>query len=283
MTGRGRGRGKLILCGEHAVVYGHPALAFAVDRGTDAVVTAHPGPTQIDTADGDARLADAVATVIPTEGWRVSVRTDLPVGRGMGSSAALAVALVRARAAAQGERPDDDAVFDAAMPVERAFHGNPSGLDVALATRGGLIRFHRGPPRVLRPLPLPSWRVVVLDSGAAGDTAVQVAAVAARRPAIDPVLTRIGDLTEAAERHLHDRAALGEVLDENHACLQAIGVSTPDLDHLVALARRAGAAGAKLAGAGGGGVVLALCEDPGPLLAAAAAAGVVAWATQPTP
>ncbi len=258
MTGVGRGSGKLILCGEHAVVYGHPAIAFAVDRGTSVDVVARPGPTTLDADADDARLLGALHTVVPRDGWAVKVRTDLPIGRGMGSSAALAVGLVRALAAARGESPDDAAVEDAAMPLERAFHGNPSGLDVALSARGGISKYRRGPPRSLEQLPVPGWTVVVLDSGEAGNTADLVAGVAARRPGVDRALERIGALVGDAEAALGDAAALGPVLDENHALLREIGVSTPRIDELVAIAKRAGAHGAKLSGAGGGGVVLAL-------------------------
>jgi mevalonate kinase len=275
---RGSGHGKLILCGEHAVVYGHPALAFAVDRGTTVEVAPRTGPTRITADHPDDRLADAVARVVPASGLDVSIRTDLPVGRGMGSSAALAVALVRALA--DGDL-SADAAIERAMPVERAFHGNPSGLDVAVAAHGGMMRYLRGPPREIAPLKAPRWTVVVLDSGAAGNTAALVAGVAARRPAVDRALDRIGALVREAEAALEDVPALGALLDENHALLAEIGVSTPTLDALVALARRAGAAGAKLAGAGGGGVVLALVADPAPVLAAAGRAGVVAWPCRP--
>lgn len=137
MTASGTGRGKLLLCGEHAVVYGHPAIAFAVDRRTTVTLTERPGPTEICSVHADERLLAALAGVVEPEGLRVEVSTDLPVGRGMGSSAALAVALVRARAALAGEAPDPDEVYERAMPIERAFHGNPSGVDVAVSARGG--------------------------------------------------------------------------------------------------------------------------------------------------
>ena len=251
-TGAGAGHGKLLLCGEHAVVHGHPAIALAVDRGTRVAIRAQPGPTVIDSPHADARVREALLTVVPAEGWSIGVRTDLPVGRGMGSSAALAVALVRAHADLDRDPIDADEAYRRAMPIERAFHGNPSGVDVAVAARGGTLWFRRGDPPERTSLPAPPWSVVVLDSGTAGDTAALVAAVAARRPQIDPVLDRIGELVAAARDVLDDPAAIGALIDENHAHLREIGVSTDALDALVALARRAGAHGAKLAGAGGG-------------------------------
>ncbi len=276
--GRGHGSGKLILCGEHAVVYGHPAIALAVDRGTRVTLSRREGPTTIEAAFSDPRLRPALCAVLPEHGLTVHIETDLPIGRGMGSSAALAVATVRALADWRGEHPTAHAVFASAFDIERVFHGTPSGLDHAVSDRGGVVSYRKGPAGPeLTPLPTPSWRLVVLDSGVAGDTRALVAGVSARRPAVDRALARIGALVDAARAALHDPDALGPLLDENHALLQQIGVSTPALDRLVDLARRAGARGAKLAGAGGGGVVLALVDDPAPVLAAAARAGVPAF------
>lgn len=275
--GVGRGLGKLVLCGEHAVVYGHPAIVFAVDRSTTVELKRRPGPTCIENLAGDERVRQALRSALDPDGWGVIVRSDLPVGRGMGSSAALAVALVRARAHHDGELLDADETFRRALPVEQVFHGNPSGMDVAASVRGGLLRYRRGDPPMVEPIATPhGWSVVVLDSGETGETAQLVAGVAARRPAVDSALERIGALAPECERHLTDPVALGALLDANHALLREIGVSTPRLDELVALARGAGAFGAKLSGAGGGGVVLALVDDPEPVLRAAQAAGVSA-------
>jgi mevalonate kinase len=274
--GRGHGLGKLILCGEHAVVFGHPALAFAVDRGTTVELVQTEGPLLLTSEfSDDPRLMRAFRSILPDEGWRIRVHSDLPIGRGMGSSAALAVATARAAAAAAGHALNDRALFERAMPMERIFHGNPSGLDVAAAIHGGLLRYRRGPPIELQHLTTPSgWQVVVLDSGEPGDTAALVAMVASQRPGIDPLLQRVGDLVEQAGTLLDQPEALGPLLTENHQLLREAGVSTPKLDALVSLALDCGAFGAKLAGAGGGGVVLALVHDPADLCQAAAARGI---------
>ena len=277
----GFGRGKLILCGEHAVVYGHPALAAAIDLGVRVDLTPHDGPTHAPGA--DTRLTAALRVALPERGWRVSITSDLPVGRGMGSSAALSVALVRAAAAIEGHRPTAAEVYDRAFAIERVFHGNPSGLDHAVSDRGGLIRYRRGPPAELSSLPPPSWSFVVLDSGTAGDTKALVAGVASRRPAIDEDLDAIGALVADAEAALHDVERLGPILDRNHALLAAIGVSTPKLDALAAALREAGAAGAKLAGAGGGGVVLGITDDPDGVRGRLAQRGIVALTCRPAP
>ena len=286
--------GKLILAGEHAVVYGHLALAVAVDRGTRVRVWRRPGPSGLDVGSDldDPRLVPALAAILPQEGVGVQIWSDLPIGRGMGSSAALAVALVRALAELEGRCAGHDECVARGFAMERVFHGTPSGLDHTVSSLGGCIAYRRGPGGVeVERVIAPTLSLVVLDSGSAGDTAALVGGVASRRPGIDPVLAEIGALAAEVRALLlavsdPDEAArqLGPLLFENHRLLQKIGVSTPALDGLVELARDAGATGAKLAGAGGGGVVLALIAgDPAPLLAAAAAQGVNAFPARLAP
>lgn len=272
----GRACGKLILLGEHAVVYGHRAIAAAVSRGVTVRLTPRPGPTRLESGPCDARLERALAVALPAEGLGVDVHSELPTGRGMGSSAALSVALLRARAALDGRTPAFEELHAQGFALERIFHGDPSGLDHAVAALGGALLYQRGkPPQALE---MPSHPVVVLDSGAAGDTSAMVAAVAARRPGIDPNLEALGALVEAALPVLADAQALGALLSEAQVHLQKIGVSTEQLDDLVRLAMAHGAAGAKLAGAGGGGVVLALTPDGGEaLLHAARRRGISAF------
>ena len=286
--------GKLILAGEHAVVYGHPAIAFAVDLGTEAELTPCEGQSELlpstaedwdgqaRTLDTDGRLREALGLVLPAQGVRLRLSTRLPVGRGMGSSAALSIAVIRAAARLQGREADLDEQLHLGMAMERVFHGNPSGLDHTVSARGGALWYRREAGALaLEPLALPALRFVVLDSGVAGNTAELVAGVAARRPEVDPVLAEIGALVPQVRAALDQPMLLGSLLTYNHHLLQRLGVSTDRLDALVRLALDTGALGAKLCGAGGGGVVLALVADPAPLLAAAQAAHVPAKALSP--
>lgn len=276
--------GKLILAGEHAVVYGAPAIAFAVDRETRVTLRRRPGPTAVDDAPfADARLGAALSAVLPAGGIGVSIASTLPVGRGMGSSAALAIALVRAAATLDGRALTPAEEHAAGFAVEAVFHGTPSGVDHGVCGAGGCVRYRRvdGAPVFAR-LPVRQgigfW---VIDTGAPGDTAEMVAGVRARRPGIDAALAAIArgvDHLTALWCAGAPAAALGPLLTDNHRLLQDIGVSTPALDAAVSLALAHGAAGAKLCGAGGGGVVLALGSPNAALPAAAAAQG---WSAFP--
>lgn len=277
----GTASGKLILSGEHAVVYGHQAVAVSIDRGTTVTLRRRPGATRIERSVlRDERLRAAIATVLPAEGVGVSIETDLPVGRGMGSSAALAIALIRARAGLEGREADFGELLEDGFKVERVFHGDPSGVDHTVAALGAAVRYRASQPSPeIVPMGMPSMQLVVLDSGLTGDTRRLVEGVSARRPGIDPVLERIGSLTDELVELLEMSApaeVVGHLLTENHGLLRDIGVSTPNLDRLVSFALRAGAHGAKLAGAGGGGVVIALVDDPTLLLLAAGKAGIPA-------
>ncbi len=279
--------GKLIVVGEHAVVYGHPALAIAVDRGTTVHLERRHGPTALESAaPDDPRLMQGLSAILPSTGIGVHLRSDLPIGRGMGSSAALAVALSRAYCALEQCPATPERIDAMAMTVERVFHGNPSGIDHTVSATGGAVTFRRtdeGP--CFASVQFPDLPLVVIDSGEMGDTAIMVEGVRSRKPGIDKTLAQIGTLSERFMEAMpdEDTGKLGEMLTENHRLLQDIGVSTPTLDAIVTQALEAGAAGAKLAGAGGGGVVIAITTDPDGLIHQATRAGFRAFTVRVFP
>jgi mevalonate kinase len=303
------GLGKIILLGEHAVVYGYPALAAALDRGVrvSAVPTPKGGPLRVDVpawnlkvgADGDEPLARGLAAIadaldIGRPPLTLVGDAQIPPGAGLGASAAFAVAVARelaswrdtvapARSIASAggagwkklERAD---IAAAANASEAILHGNPSGVDAAIAMNGGVGVFRKRGG--LAAVVAPPARVLVGPSGSPRSTAAMIERVhaATRGQADDARLRELAALTDGGTVSLvaGDAAALGRAMDRAHAILGELGVSTPFLDGLCGAARAAGAHGAKLTGAGGGGAVIALApkDREADVLAAWKAVGV---------
>ncbi|MBI5480165.1 MAG: mevalonate kinase [Deltaproteobacteria bacterium] len=288
MSGSGFGRGKVILLGEHAVVHGEPALAGALARGVRAEAAAGAAHLRVAAwglearPDGAAPVDRAFAAILAATGAgeaAVTADAEIPVGAGLGSSAALAAAVARALCS------DEARVADAVAASERIFHGNPSGIDAAMALGGGFGRFTRGGG--LERFAAAPVRLCVANTGRRRDTGALVAGVSARlrdRPAATAALLRaIGALVDQGVTALREGrlTSLGEVMDRNQAALAEVGVSCSEIETACELARRAGALGAKLTGAGGGGCVVALA--PGreeAVLAAWRAAGLEAFAAE---
>jgi mevalonate kinase len=271
VTGHGYGHGKVILVGEHAVVYGHPAIAAGMSVGIS--VDARPGTGRLEvpawglattaTDGGDAgRALAAILRQLEAPPLDFVADAQIPSRAGLGSSAALAVAVARAAAAAAGRAPGDPAIAAAVAAAEGVFHGNPSGIDAAAASSGRAGWFTRA--EGWRPLAvLQSIRLCVGLSGRGRDTAAQVSAVARLRERLataDRILGLLGELAGEAATALGrgDVDGLGRTFDAAHGLLAALRLSAPELETLVGSARAAGAIGAKLTGAGGGGAVIAL-------------------------
>lgn len=302
---RGTAHGKVILFGEHAVVYGVPALAVGIDRGAWAELGSSPAGESSSlhvrgwdvTVDSEATeasppLARAFRDVIAAtrEGQReagrealgavsVEAGADLPPGGGLGCSAALGVAVARALDPAASP----EAIASRVNAWERVFHGNPSGIDAAVASLGGCVLFTRSDagPTIERVRVPSALRLCIGNSGQASSTKSMVEAVARireRRPEItqktfDAIHTLVKNARLAIEAG--DARAIGQLLDLNQMLLSGLFVSTPEIEHMCATARSAGALGAKLTGAGGGGCVVALVED-----APRAAAVLAAWKSE---
>ena len=294
------GLGKIILLGEHAVVYGFPALAAALDRGVSiaAVPTPAGGPLRVDvpswnlrlTADDDHSFARGLCAIADAVGLGRPPLTlvgdaQIPPGAGLGASAAFAVAISRALLAHLKKPADAAAVIAAANASESVLHGKASGVDVALAMHGGIGVFRkstdlrtitlRGQRSEIRPL-----RVLVGPSGAPRSTAAMVDRVAtATSGSVDDArLRELGSLADTGTASLlaGELAALGNDMNRAHELLAGLGVSTPLLDGLCDVARQHGAYGAKLTGAGGGGSVIAIAprDREADILAAWKAASV---------
>jgi len=215
-------------------------------------------------------------------GLEVSVQGELPPGVGLGFSAAAGVAISRALAPSGGDR-DGEQVRQRAMAWERVFHGDASGIDVAAAMQGGCLRFVRGQgaQHVIVGAP---FRLCVGLTGTRSETKAMVESVAAlrtRRPqVIDKAIDGVAALVDSAVSALEaaDMQALGELMNLNQMLLAGLMVSSDEIELLCDEARAAGALGAKLTGAGGGGAVVALCGLGSEQEAERASAGVlVAW------
>jgi mevalonate kinase len=188
---------------------------------------------------------------------------EVPARAGLGSSAAMAVAIARAIAARTGASDAD--ILAASAAAESVFHRMPSGIDAAAATRGRLGRFDKQDGWHDLPLKAPLELCIGL-SGQAHDTGALVAGVAAlcaHTPVARRLLETMGNLARAGMEALAagEFATVARMFNMAHGLLSGVGVSTPVLDDLVHLARSAGAQGAKLTGAGGGGAVIAIAAE----------------------
>ncbi len=271
--------GKVILIGEHAVVHGHSALAAAIDRQVKVWFEGRPsGPISLSVPHwnlsvsvGDPHpLAEALAILaaeVGAEHLSVSLHAlaELPPAAGLGSSAATMVAVTRALAAAAGRRLEPDRLEDIAAAGERCFHGNPSGIDVALAARGGVGLFRRGAGlrSVLPAAPLDLAVGLSGEPRRTGDMVARVAdALAAQADKTGAALEELGRAAEAGATALEqgDLEQLGQRMARAQEILAGLGLSTRGIDTMIDAALREGALAAKLTGAGGGGAVIALAR-----------------------
>jgi len=293
--------GKVYLFGEHAVVYGEPAVPCAVERRarvtaerrSDDKLRVEAEDLRLDgftvEYDGDTRgrpdvdvpeplLAAAMGYVnealeqareaadAPRAGFDVRIDSSIPLGAGLGSSAAVAVAGIAAATRELGVELPPREIADRAYRVEHTVQdGQASRADTFCSAVGGAVRVEGEDCRTIDSVP--TLPFVIGYDGGSGDTSALVAGVRQRREeygfAADTV-SAIGDLVRRGERALgeDDHEELGELMDCNHGLLSALGVSSRSLDAMVWAAREAGALGAKLTGAGGGGCIVALDETP---------------------
>ncbi|MBF6169867.1 mevalonate kinase [Nocardia blacklockiae] len=287
-TGTGRAAAKLILFGEHVVVYGRPAISMPVpELAATATARRSKGPVVIESTHragqgltsrfGDTAVSrvavSAVCTHLRTRdrGLVLTVRSAIPPARGLGSSAAIAAAIIEAVADLGGRKLADDTLFTLIQESEALAHGKASGVDArTVIGSGGPLWFHDGAVRPLAVADGPHYRpvLVVADTGVAGSTRRAVATARRRLAALGAegteLLDRVAILTAGAAEDLqHGRwTELGHAMTVNQGLLRRLGVSCPAIDTLVAAALDGGALGAKLSGGGLGGCIIALAADP---------------------
>lgn len=288
--------GKIILLGEHAVVYGRPAIALPIPLAVEAAIrkggdginvviprwgveqkvrVTNPGFTGI-----IAQMLEQLG--LDKENMTIEVFPHIPRAMGLGGSSALAVAIIRAIDHAYKLGLNDGRINELAFECEKAAHGTPSGVDNTVATYGSPLYYQRRDEQPLfstvklgQPLEL-----VIGMTGKESLTADTVARVRASwqqyPERYETIFDQIGHLTMSASDAVKSGQLneLGELMNLCHGYLNALQLSTPELEEMIHVARQNGAVGAKLTGGGGGGSMIALCPDSSaPVKAAIEAAG----------
>ncbi len=282
MRAVGRANGKIILMGEHAVVYGQPALAMPFSAvGIEAVVTdgaealsvscafyeglVHQMPKVWESLKHAIRFSLYRIGAPSDPGIHIEIVSSIPAERGMGSSAAVAVAVARGLFAYYGKYLSDSELWDIVQSSEKIAHGNPSGIDAATTSGQQPVFFIKGQPVEKIAVNLDAC-LVVADTGVTGNTREAIKNVETlliQQKEARNWIMQLGQLTRSAKDFLasHESVRLGELMDQAQSLLEQLGVSDPALEKLIGAARDAGALGAKLTGGGRGGCMIALASD----------------------
>ncbi len=279
---------KIILFGEHAVVYGHPAVAIPLqDVRASAAVSIdfsisspiiEANDLKIRTRLEDQSHPDSIVPIIktielfnervaklPKSGWRLTLWSKIPIGRGLGSSAATSIAVLRALLKAMNKILLPKELIELSFELEKIHHGKPSGIDNTVISLEKPILFRKDrEPAAIKP---GNIFFVVGDTGIGKKTADVVSQVAEARnkhtEQYDRIFDQIGQIALEGSRAVKDGDAkkMGHLMNENQALLEKINVSSPELDNLINAARSHGAIGAKLCGAGKGGCMVTVTRD----------------------
>lgn len=274
--------GKIILFGEHAVVYGRPALAVPVTQvrvDVEVSDSARPGIwidapdvdlyAELNALPSDHPIASVIhnflflSRVSPFPNLDIEITSSIPVASGLGSGAAVTVALTRALASHLHQSMTDEEVNAFAYEIEKLHHGTPSGIDNTVVTYARPVYFVKGEPIETFKVGKP-FIILIADTGIAAPTKESVGDVRrlwmGDKTRWETTFDKIGKISFTARRAIEagKPALLGDLMNENHALLQTLTVSSLELDRLIESARRAGALGAKLSGGGRGGNMIAL-------------------------
>ncbi|MEM3584223.1 MAG: mevalonate kinase [Nitrososphaerales archaeon] len=271
--------GKIIITGEHFVVHGSLALAAAIDKCALVEAKAFEGIEIISKTLGSFSSKEGEASLFfkPTleaikatlefigekKGVKLIIDSELPISSGLGSSSAVAVATVAATASVFNHKLSLEEIVNLAMVSERITHGKPSGIDVNVATYGGVILFKMGEkPRQIKLDK--DVEFIVCHSGIKRKTSEMVSKFSEMKKSYPNLFTSLvtssNYFTEKAAFALMNRdlTTLGAIMNFFHSVLSNFGMSTRELDQLIEKALEAGCIGAKLTGAGGGGFIIAL-------------------------
>jgi len=276
--------GKIILFGEHAVVYGLPALAVPVTQvhadvevmDSDSAGIWIQAPdinlhAELNTLPSDHPIAAVIhnlfflSRISPFPKLIIRISSTIPVASGLGSGAAVTVALIRALSTHINHSMTDEQVNAFVYEIEKLYHGTPSGIDNTVITYAKPVYFVKGQPIETLQVAKP-FTIVIGDTGISAPTKESVGDVRklweADNAKWESVFEQVGEIVKKARNAIEraKRKELGELMQENHSLLQEMNVSSPELDKLVEAARNAGALGAKMSGGGRGGNMIALVE-----------------------
>ena len=286
--------GKIILFGEHAVVYSRPALAVPVtqvhvdvevlDSPREGIWIHAPGidlHAELNSLPADHPIGSVILKLFSPpfaspqflfeklggpRGVEISIASTIPVAAGLGSGAAVSVALIRALVLHLAHPLTNEEVNELAFEIEKLHHGTPSGIDNTVITYVKPVYFIKGQPMETFKVGKP-FTIVIGDTGIPAPTKESVGDVRRLRLrdqyTIENIFNEIAQISLIGRRSIESGRPelLGELMDQNHEYLQALTVSSPELDKLVEAARNAGALGAKLSGSGRGGNMIALVEQ----------------------
>lgn len=279
--GIGRATGKIILIGEHSVVYGKKAIAFPF-AGVGIHTTVQKNPTihiqskyfsgtldemkQIASMHNLVLLIEVLQKDLALPNFNLSIQSSIPSERGMGSSAAVAVSIVRAIFDWQNLALDNKTLLKYVDYSEQIAHDNPSGIDAAATSGTQPILFEKGHPFEAFPLNVDAY-LLVADTGIKGQTRQAVKDVATlvnqKGQSVQAIIDQLGDLTLEAKTAIIQNQAkrLGQIMTASHHLLQKLTVSNQTLDEAVEIALDNHALGAKLTGGGRGGCLIVLAKD----------------------
>lgn len=302
--------GKIILFGEHAVVYGHPALAVPVTQvHADVEISDSPRAgiwihapaidlhAELNSLSPDHPLAIVIHNLFyalgidPFPNLQINITSTIPVASGLGSGAAVSVALIRALSSMVHRPLSNAEISTMAFEIEKLHHGTPSGIDNTVVTYAKPVYFSKGQPIEILKVGKP-FTIIIGDTGISAPTKESVADVRklweADKPKWEKVFDEVGEIAKKAKERIESGRweELDEFMNQNHRLLQEMTVSSRELDQLVEAARKAGALGAKLSGGGRGGNMIALVgtdrvESISKALAAAGARHVIVTTIEP--
>lgn len=274
--GVGMAHGKVIWFGEHAVVYHHPAIALPLTEHrvhikmdpssrTELISPFFNGPLEDSKEfEGIIVLLDRLREILPFKDAQITVRSDIPVGAGLGASAAIASALVQAAFDLTDHPLDAGTHFDLIQLSEGYFHTNPSGLDAYLSIHNDALRYRKDQSPESLQIDLDA-HLVIAHSNVSGSTkeAVEQIATLMKDKKNSKKMADLGHITLRALEAIQarDLNTIGQLMNDAHDHLKEFNVSHPVLDDLVQHALTHGALGAKLSGGGLGGIMIALFDE----------------------